>query len=428
MIYDCFTFFNELDVLELRLMELDAVVDRFVIAEAPVTFAGRPKPLWFADHRERFAPWLDRIVHVVVDDMPATHDPWTRERHQRNALARGLAGARPDDGVIVSDVDEIPSRAAIRAWSYQMGARGFEQLFCYYWLNCVGGQWAGSRILPYRTFSAYRAANDIRQTDFLLMPDGGWHFSFVGGPSQIVSKLEAYSHQDLNRAQFKDGAYLDQITSLGIDLFGRDMRFRFCPLDGRFPSAVLDNKLKFAHLVREAMFHEDWYPDDQLLRLTDTYSQVRHLAGAILDIGCWEGKSTIALANACGSERVVAVDTWAGYVDESPTHITVRLAAERDVYAQFQTNVQLLAEFLEKCDLIKFAHIDGSHDYDSMKRTIAGCLRWLVPGGVVCGDDLLSAGLERADLAGGVERAVRELLPGFEQTHNFWSWRRPAGA
>ena len=69
-VYDCFTFFNELDLLEVRLNELDGVVDRFVLCESPYTFRGQPKPLVFQENRARFARFLPKIEHVVVDDLP----------------------------------------------------------------------------------------------------------------------------------------------------------------------------------------------------------------------------------------------------------------------------------------------------------------------------------------------------------------------
>ena len=73
-VHDCFIFFNELDALELRLEELDPVVDRFVLVEARTTFTGQAKPLVFAEHRGRFAKFLPKLVHVVVDELPGA-DP-----------------------------------------------------------------------------------------------------------------------------------------------------------------------------------------------------------------------------------------------------------------------------------------------------------------------------------------------------------------
>ena len=70
MVYDCFQFFNELDILKLRLHVLSDVVDRFVISESTVTFSGDPKPLFYEENKEQFQEFQDRIIHVVVDDTP----------------------------------------------------------------------------------------------------------------------------------------------------------------------------------------------------------------------------------------------------------------------------------------------------------------------------------------------------------------------
>src|SRR5262249_48262662 len=69
-IFDCFMFFNELEILSIRLKELYDVVHRFVIIEAPVTHQGKPKPLYFHENSERFRTFSDKIHHVVVRDMP----------------------------------------------------------------------------------------------------------------------------------------------------------------------------------------------------------------------------------------------------------------------------------------------------------------------------------------------------------------------
>jgi beta-1,4-mannosyl-glycoprotein beta-1,4-N-acetylglucosaminyltransferase len=108
MTYDSFVFFNELDLLEIRLAELSPVVDRFVIVESTRTFTGAEKPLWFWENRSSFAEFAERIVHVVVDDMPDGVDAWARERHQRNCIARGLQSCSDSDYILISDVDEIP--------------------------------------------------------------------------------------------------------------------------------------------------------------------------------------------------------------------------------------------------------------------------------------------------------------------------------
>jgi beta-1,4-mannosyl-glycoprotein beta-1,4-N-acetylglucosaminyltransferase len=99
-IYDCFTFFNELDILEIRLAEMSDVVDRFVLVEATHTFQGNAKPLYFNDNRARFAQWLHKIEHIIVDfpDIfpPTLHKEsgWEREEYQRDAIMKGLRACR----------------------------------------------------------------------------------------------------------------------------------------------------------------------------------------------------------------------------------------------------------------------------------------------------------------------------------------------
>ena len=115
-LFDCFTFFNELDLLELRLLELDPLVHRFVLVEAPQTFTGLPKPLHFKLNRDRFERFLPKIVHVVLEEFPAgLASAWDREHHSRRGIMHGLADAAPDDLVLISDVDEIPKPANLEA-------------------------------------------------------------------------------------------------------------------------------------------------------------------------------------------------------------------------------------------------------------------------------------------------------------------------
>ena len=113
MVYDCFQFFNELDILKIRLNVLHSVVDKFVISEATTTFSGIPKPLYFEENREMFREFEDKIIHVVVEDTPEgnTH---VRDTFQKNAVGRGLKNCKPDDIIIFSDLDEIPNPEKIK--------------------------------------------------------------------------------------------------------------------------------------------------------------------------------------------------------------------------------------------------------------------------------------------------------------------------
>ena len=107
MIFDGFTFFNETEVLKLRLTELWDVVDRFILVEAPYTHTGNKKPLYYGDNLETFQPFSSKIIHVVVDDLPRDSNPWVPENFQREAIRRGLSEASSEDWVMVSDVDDF---------------------------------------------------------------------------------------------------------------------------------------------------------------------------------------------------------------------------------------------------------------------------------------------------------------------------------
>ena len=171
------------------------------------------------------------------------------------------------------------------------------------------------------------------------------------------------------------------------------------------------------------MFHEDWYSDAQIQPLVRACLHTRPLSGAILEIGCWEGKSTVALANTCHPEPLIAVDSWLGNLTE-PDHPTVEILRERDVYQTFLDNIDQLTshnvevhrvdcfEFLKTFDTpIKFCHLDAAHDYASVKRALDLIVPLVVTGGVLCGDDILSAHAKREDLAGGVEQACTDTFP-----------------
>jgi predicted O-methyltransferase YrrM len=185
------------------------------------------------------------------------------------------------------------------------------------------------------------------------------------------------------------------------------------------------------------MFNENWYSNEQIVNLIHLLNTVKNVQGNVIEIGCWEGKSTIHLANNCYPETLICNDTWLGNVQESIVtgieHITETIVKTRDVYGTFVNNMNAetkqnykivkldCIEWLANFDgLIKFIHIDASHEYDSVFKTIQLVLPKMVKGGIICGDDYLSANISRTDLNGGVERAVRELLPHHNNVGNLW--------
>ena len=132
MIYDCFLYYDEDMLLELRLNTLYEHVDKFVIVESLYTFTGKRREKLNFDI-EKFAPFRDKIIYVVNDAVPKIYshsfysnsslvkagesDPWENETIARNAIMHGLTGAQDSDIIMVSDVDEIPRPEALRQFS-----------------------------------------------------------------------------------------------------------------------------------------------------------------------------------------------------------------------------------------------------------------------------------------------------------------------
>jgi hypothetical protein len=192
------------------------------------------------------------------------------------------------------------------------------------------------------------------------------------------------------------------------------------------------------------VFNEDWYNNNQINDLITLANSVNKLDGNIIEIGCWEGKSTTALANAIYPETIICNDTWLGNVAESEltgqTHITIQILQERDVYNTFLDNMNTMTKKNYKIikddylnwlktynEKIKFCHIDASHEYDSVYKTIELLLPNVISGGILCGDDFATANIGRKDLHGGVERAVREHFPDCKtlSNGNLWYWIKP---
>jgi len=206
-IFDCFTFFNELDLLELRLNELREHVDFFVLAESSITFQGQKKPLFYAENRDRFAAFGAKIIHVVVEDMPATQNAWDREHFQRNALRRGLREASHDDIIIIADADEIVSQDSIDILRETTGFTQINMPMYQYYMN-LREQHGWNKVFAYTfdlqdeipDFNWVRTAQAEAFDKFAgrnrKLFNAGWHFTYLGGPEKIREKLQAFSHTE----------------------------------------------------------------------------------------------------------------------------------------------------------------------------------------------------------------------------------------
>ncbi|WP_051630509.1 glycosyltransferase family 17 protein [Afifella pfennigii] len=281
-LFDCFIFNDELDVLEIRLRELGDVVDRFVLVEASETQSGRRKPFYFEENRSRFAPYLEKIVHVSID-FPDCLPPargkrareriWEREHYQRDQIARGLAEAAPSDLVLISDVDEIvradalaavrdSGRAGDRLTVFELTTHRFHLDLFYPDETCL----LCSRLLEKRHLSTpqlvrmaqARISKRRRYPDPLgqallrlrnrvssgiglpveIVPQAGWHFSSMGDLAAFRRKLGAVTEGPM-------------VTAAGVEAAYRRFRQGLAPYPReRLPACVASGD--FDHLLAAA--------------------------------------------------------------------------------------------------------------------------------------------------------------------------------
>jgi beta-1,4-mannosyl-glycoprotein beta-1,4-N-acetylglucosaminyltransferase len=242
-IFDCFTFFNELEILDIRLNELDHIVDKFVLVEANKTHSGHPKPLYFEENKHRFERFLHKIEHVVVEDFPEG-DSWVRERWQRDAIMRGLKDCVDKDIVVISDADEIPRAESLVNYKPEYGLMILDMPLYLFYLNYKGDRWDQAKILNYELLKMLTPCG-ARYMGGTLLANGGWHFSYLGGTERVITKIEAWAHQEYNKPEFKTKENIERSIERGVDPFGRGLTYRMVPLDGTFPQYVVENAQEF---------------------------------------------------------------------------------------------------------------------------------------------------------------------------------------
>lgn len=238
-IYDCFCFFNELDLLKIRLQQYYNIVDHFVIVECNKTQQGLSKEFFFENNIDSFKPWMQKIIYIKVDDVPSPAPKnnqetnqldWFIEHFQRNCILRGLTHCTMDDVILISDIDEfikpsllkninkVPVKPINREGGIKQKLRqtfrllgihkkllyggnvedfikytpvAVEQEPCPYFMNATEKfKWYGSIIT---TFEQMQTPQTLREQRNILpfIPNGGYHFSYLGGKEKIKQKLNA---------------------------------------------------------------------------------------------------------------------------------------------------------------------------------------------------------------------------------------------
>lgn len=228
-IYDCFMYFDEDLLLDLRLNVLNKYIKKFVITEATYTHNGTKKKLTF--DIKKFSKFKDKIEYIVVDEQPPSLlsfvdgeskdkrgeklilNGMARDYFQRENLLKGLKSAQSDDLILISDLDEIPNLSALDFSKISNKIIIFEQKMFYYKLNLFYKEftWFGSKAIKRKKFISPQWLRNIKGKNYpkwrldilfskkkysnlFFVKNGGWHFTCLRTPEELEKKLLNFAH------------------------------------------------------------------------------------------------------------------------------------------------------------------------------------------------------------------------------------------
>ena len=259
-IFDCFTYLDEDLILDLRLNILNKFVDKFIIVEASYRHNGEIKKQNF--DIKKFSKFKNKIKFVIADYKEKVNfnkhigGESPIEQHQRNHLIEGIKGASSDDLIILSDSDEIPDLTKLKNIDKHKKFIAFSQQMFMYKLNLQNlneSNWIGSKITKKKYITSMQ---DLRNLKFKKYPfwrldknnlqtiKGGWHFSFLQTPEQILNKIKSFSHGEFDNTNMNEKNIEEKILK-NEDIFGRGITLKKIELDFSYPNYILENKEKF---------------------------------------------------------------------------------------------------------------------------------------------------------------------------------------
>lgn len=258
MVIDVITFNGEYDLLEMRLAILDKYVDKFIIIEAPTTFSGKPKPLYYEQGQGRYTEWAGKIRYFVIDEnyteeeieearaSPNTAGAghWEHEFLQKESIKKALIDLNDDDVVFVGDVDEIwnPEALLVAHGPFKLKL----QVYTYFLNNKSSEEFWGTLVSPY-SFIRNSCLNHLRTNSFKTLYELGYHFTSMGGYDEVKRKLsDSYTRESYWTEQVE--SLLEENIALSHDFLGRN--FKYLVDESELPQYILDNKIKYGHLFK----------------------------------------------------------------------------------------------------------------------------------------------------------------------------------
>ena len=228
-IYDCFMFYDEDLIAELRFNILNQYINKFIVVESKYTHSGEKRELLF--NINKYPNFKNKINYIVLENEPdnleKVYDDDTedkknskyimnalkRENYHRNEISKGLTKASSEDLILISDVDEIPNLSKLDINKINNEIILFKQNFYYYKLNLKleDMPWYGTKACKFKILKSPQWLRNIKdkkypfwRVDVLFsdkkylnikhIEDGGWHFSNMKTPADIEKKMRTYLH------------------------------------------------------------------------------------------------------------------------------------------------------------------------------------------------------------------------------------------
>ena len=295
-IFDCFMYFDEDIVLDVRLNYLNEYVDKFVIVESRYNHKGEKREPQF--NIENFSKFKEKIIYLLINDEPNNIKDITdnlneekktgrfimnalrRENFQRNFIYKGISQASDNDWIIISDLDEIPDLKNYDLKKSELPLIFFKQLMIYYKFNLVlkNYSWIGSKACKKKNLISPQWLRNIKDRSYpwwrldtlfskskynkiMIIENGGWHFSYIKNASDIEKKLKSYLHHreyDLNPVGVKNikEMIINKKTIYNLKVDSKLNKFddgnKLEKIDiNLLPNYILKNKNKFSEWIEE---------------------------------------------------------------------------------------------------------------------------------------------------------------------------------
>jgi beta-1,4-mannosyl-glycoprotein beta-1,4-N-acetylglucosaminyltransferase len=292
-LYDCFMYFDEDLLLDLRLNSLSKFVKKFIITEATYTHNGSKKKLKF--DIGKFKKFKDKIVYIVVDKQPQnilelvegeTKDQraeklilngMARDYFQRENLSRGLTDASKEDIILISDLDEIPNLEFFDFSKIKNNIVIFEQKMFYYKLNLLyeDFKWLGTKAVKYKNFLSPQWLRNIKgrkypvwrldtlfskkkYSNLLFVNNGGWHFTCLRTAEELETKLLNFAH---HYEYEESGLKVDDLKKLISEkrvMYDHNVDQRGYKWSGKSILKTIDTKYLPSYISSNIIKYKDW--------------------------------------------------------------------------------------------------------------------------------------------------------------------------